>query len=61
MIKTVEAIIDGDGNIRLLEPVDVKSCRRALLVILDEPGRNFGLVILRSSLPLARIHSPSPP
>ncbi|PYS06251.1 MAG: hypothetical protein DMG12_04725 [Acidobacteria bacterium] len=38
MIKTVEAIIDGDGNIRLLEPVDVKLCRRALLVILDEPG-----------------------
>lgn len=37
MIKTVEAVIDDEGNVRLLGPVDVKSCRRALLVIFDEP------------------------
>ncbi len=37
MIKTVEAVIDDEGNVRLLGPVDVKSRRRALLVIFDEP------------------------
>jgi len=38
MIKTLEAVIDNDGNIRLLEPVHVGSARRVLVVILDEPG-----------------------
>jgi hypothetical protein len=37
MIKTLEAVIDSDGNIRLLEPVHVESARRVLVVILDEP------------------------
>jgi hypothetical protein len=37
MIKTIEAVIDDDGNIRLLEPVHLGSARRALVVILDEP------------------------
>jgi hypothetical protein len=38
MIKTVEAVIDGQGTVRLLQPVDLGSSRRALVVILDEPG-----------------------
>ena len=38
MIKTVEAVVDDKGNVRLLEPVDIKSSRRAVLVIFDEPG-----------------------
>ena len=38
MIKTVEAVIDDEGNIRLLAPVHLGSSRRALVVILDEPA-----------------------
>jgi hypothetical protein len=36
MIKTVEAIIDEQGNVQLLEPVRLASSRRAFVVILDE-------------------------
>ena len=36
MIKTVEAVIDENGNVRLLEPVRPGVARRALVTILDE-------------------------
>lgn len=36
MIKTVEAIIDEQGNVRLLEPFHPDVPRRALVTILDE-------------------------
>ena len=35
MIRTVEAEIDERGNVRLLEPVQLPSARRALVTILD--------------------------
>ncbi|MDW8308461.1 MAG: hypothetical protein RMK20_03715 [Verrucomicrobiales bacterium] len=35
-MKTVEAIIEPTGEVRLMEPVDVPSPRRALVTILDE-------------------------
>lgn len=38
MIKTVEAVIDDQGKVTLLQPVHLGSIRRALVVILDEPG-----------------------
>ena len=38
MIKTVEAVIDEQGNVRLLEPVHPGQARRALVTILDEPA-----------------------
>lgn len=38
MLRTVEAIVEADGRVRLLEPVDVQAPRRALLTILDEPA-----------------------
>ena len=38
MIRTVEAVIDEEGNVRLLEPVPLTAARRALVMILDEPG-----------------------
>jgi len=38
MIKTVEAVVDGEGEVRLLQPLQLESGRRALVVILDEPG-----------------------
>lgn len=38
MIKTVEAVVDDEGKVRLLQPLHLGSSRRALVVILDEPG-----------------------
>ena len=36
MIRTVEATIDEEGNVRFLEPVKVASKRRALVTILED-------------------------
>lgn len=36
MIRTVEAVIDEEGNLRLLEPVHLSSARRALVTILED-------------------------
>lgn len=38
MHRTVEAIIDADGRVRVLEPIALGASRRALLTILDEPA-----------------------
>ena len=36
MIQTVEAVIDEDGTVRLLEPLKLPASRRALVTILEE-------------------------
>lgn len=36
MLTTVEAEIDVDGNVRLLEPVEVKKKTRAIVTLLEE-------------------------
>ena len=36
MIRTVEAVIDQVGNVRLLEPVQLSGERRAIVMILDD-------------------------
>ena len=36
MIRTVEAVIDEQGGVHLLEPVQLGSTRRALVTILEE-------------------------
>ncbi len=36
MIRTVEAVIDEQGDVRLLELVRLPSARRALVTILEE-------------------------
>ncbi len=36
MIKTVEAVLDEQGNVRLLDPVHPGVARRAFVTILDE-------------------------
>jgi len=36
MIQTVEAIIDQNGNVQLLESVKLSASRRALVTILEE-------------------------
>jgi hypothetical protein len=41
MVKTVEAIVDRDGNVRLLEPVQLEQARRALVTILEDAPQTF--------------------
>jgi len=36
MIQTVEAVINEQGMVRLLEPVRISTARRALVIILEE-------------------------
>ena len=36
MLQAVEAVIDQDGNVRLLSPVRLSAARRAIVTILDE-------------------------
>jgi hypothetical protein len=37
MIRTIEAIIDENGVVRLLEPIQLSGICRALVTILEEP------------------------
>ena len=38
MLRTIEAVIETDGRVRLLEPISVGEARRALVTVLDEPA-----------------------
>lgn len=38
MLRTIEAVIEPDGRVRLLEPIEVSGTRRALVTVLDELG-----------------------
>jgi hypothetical protein len=53
MIRTVEAVVDGEGKVRLLQPVQLETSRRALVVILDEPGSTGDETALLSEPALA--------
>lgn len=54
MIRTVEAVIDEEGTVRLLEEVWVPAARRALVTILDdEPAARAGETALLSEAALA--------
>lgn len=54
MIRTVEAVVDEHGNVRLLEPVRLPAGRRALVTILEEgPARNPSESALLSEAALA--------
>ncbi len=37
MIRTVEAIVDDTGEVRLSEPLRISGSHRALVTVLDEP------------------------
>jgi hypothetical protein len=45
MIRTVEAIADPHGNVRLLEEVHLPASRRALVTILDDAPRSEETVL----------------
>ncbi len=54
MVRTIEAVIDEQGNVRLLEAVKVPAARRALVMILDdEPATNIHETALLSERALA--------
>ena len=49
MLRTVEAEINTDGTVTLLEPVEVKKTSRALVTVLengDEPNKGNAAAIL---------------
>ena len=46
MIRTVEAVIDPDGNVRLLEGVRLSGPRRALVTILEDSPRGDETALL---------------
>ena len=53
MIRTIEAVIDEQGNVRLLEPVQLPSARRALITILEDPtaaGISKGALLSEAAL-----------
>jgi len=50
---TVEAIIDEEGNVRILHPIHLQGARRALVVVLDEPALTVAETALLSEAALA--------
>lgn len=50
MTRTIEAVIDEDGRIQLLEPAAPGSRRRALVIIFDEPGIDETAILSEQAL-----------
>ena len=46
MIRTIEAVVDPNGNVRLLEDVELPGPRRALVTILDDAPRSEETALL---------------
>ena len=53
MIQTVEASIDEQGRVQLLEAVHLPIARRALVTILEEPARETNEAALLSEAALS--------
>lgn len=55
MLKTIEAVIDQDGTLRFLEPIQLPKFRRVLITILnDEPTEDMTNLALLSEAALAK-------
>jgi hypothetical protein len=39
MLRTLEAVLEADGNVRLLESVELSSARRVLVTILNDEAQ----------------------
>ena len=53
MTRTLEAVIDEGGKVRLLEPIDILIARRALVTVLDEephPAADEGMLLSEPAL-----------
>jgi len=46
MIRTVEAVVDSSGNVRLLEVVQLPGPRRALVTILEDTPQSEETALL---------------
>ena len=53
MIQTLEAIVEADGSIRLIDDVKLMGPCRAFLMVLDEPPTNPGECALLAEAALA--------
>ena len=53
MIQTVEAVVDADGQVRLLGELHVDGPRRALVTVLEEPAAVPGEAALLAEAALA--------
>ena len=53
MMQTIEATIDENGSVSLLEEVHLPSARRALVTILDQPATDKTETALLSEAALA--------
>ncbi len=53
MIRTIEAVIDEQGTVRLLEEVTLPHAQRALVTILEEPPALLHETALLSEAALA--------
>jgi hypothetical protein len=53
MIQTIEALIDENGSVSLLEEVHLPSARRALVTILEQPATDRTETALLSEAALA--------
>jgi hypothetical protein len=58
MLRTIEAVVEPDGSVRLLEPISVPTARRALLTVLDESVDPADLTALLSEQALADWNRP---
>lgn len=52
MIRTVEAVIDENGGVRLLEPLSLDRPMRALVMVLEKPagGANEAALLAEEAL-----------
>jgi hypothetical protein len=54
MLRTVEAVIDAQGHVQVLEPISLPGARRALVTILEEePATSIHETALLSEAALA--------
>ena len=54
MLRTVEAVIDAQGHVQVLEPISLPGARRALVTILEEePGTSIHETAVLSEAALA--------
>ena len=53
MIQTIEALIDENGRVSLLEEVHLPSVRRAIVTILEQPATDITETALLSEEALA--------
>ena len=49
-MRTVEAVVDAQGNVRLLEDVHLPGPRRALVTILDDAPRDETALLSEGAL-----------